>query len=137
MKSEPCRFTHCLSSTVFLKIAELCVDSPLFKISRYLFPFVLEYSLIAIGSIAFILYSGIGPDQDSSGHHHRVARGFKNLVRVFADSIYMDNKKDEDSDDDGDDKTSNGSEVVERRKHRRTRTGLQQLRLMLFELRSR
>jgi hypothetical protein len=66
-----------------------CADSPLSKVSRYLFPFVLEYCLIALGTIAFILFNGIGTTHDMHGPK-KVARGFKNLIRVFSDNIYMD-----------------------------------------------
>ena len=73
-----------------------CADSPLGKVARYLFPFVLEYSLIALGAIAFILFNGIGTTHDMHGPK-KVARGFKNLIRVFGDSIYMDKKNKEGS----------------------------------------
>ena len=62
----------------------LCnLDPQLLTVSRYLFPFVLEYSLIAIGAMTCIIFTGIGPTRDSHGHS-QVARGFKNLIRVFS-----------------------------------------------------
>ena len=51
------------------------------KVSRYLFPFVLEYSLIAIGAVACALRIGIGPKQNDR-EHQQLTRGFKNLIRV-------------------------------------------------------
>lgn len=72
-------------------VTDACESSHLKTVSRYLFPFVLEYSLIAIGVIAFTLYNGIGPKGDVNGHHN-VARGFKNLIKVFADTIYVNKK---------------------------------------------
>lgn len=59
------------------------LDDNLLKISRYLFPFVLEYSLIAIGAMACILHTSIRQNEGSRGHQ-QVARGFKNLIRVFS-----------------------------------------------------
>lgn len=68
---------------VFCVLTDPCLDAQLPKVSRYLFPFVLEYGMIAIGAIVCILYTGIGPKQDSNGHQ-LVARGFKNLIRIFS-----------------------------------------------------
>lgn len=58
-----------------------CTEANLLStMSRYLFPFILEYSLVAIGAIACVLFTGIGPDKDDN---NTVARGIKNLIRVF------------------------------------------------------
>lgn len=55
-----------------------CENALLHAATRYLFPFILEYSLIAVGTVACILCS-ISQPTDSKGH---LVRGLKNLIKV-------------------------------------------------------
>ena len=47
-------------------------------ISTYLFPLVLEYSIISIGTCVTVMHSGIG-QANASGE---ITQGFKNLIKV-------------------------------------------------------
>jgi len=49
-------------------------------VSHYIFPFVLEYSLIAIGTFVCIVHTGFGRVKSKSD----MARGFENLMKVFS-----------------------------------------------------
>jgi hypothetical protein len=59
-----------------------------------LYPFVLEYSLIAIGAIGSILYNGIGTGRQDDDEH--MALGFKNLIRVFKYGVKFERQDDDD-----------------------------------------
>jgi hypothetical protein len=63
------------------------LNEQLLTVSRYLYPFVLEYSLIAIGAICCIISTGIEPSLHSIDGSKQVARGFKNLIRVVKHSF--------------------------------------------------
>jgi hypothetical protein len=76
-----------------LLIADSCGDALLLTITVYLYPFVLEYSLIAIGAIGAILYYGIDTGSQEGNEH--VANGFRNLVRVFRYGIKIEQTDDD------------------------------------------
>lgn len=63
------------------------LNEQLLTVARYLYPFVLEYSLIAIGAISCIISTGIEPSIHKTDDKQQVARGFKNLIRVFKNKI--------------------------------------------------
>ncbi|ESO12669.1 hypothetical protein HELRODRAFT_159246 [Helobdella robusta] len=80
-------FTH-HGSNLFLRfgalaelhqaLKEVCDSDLLHAAAKYLMPFVLEYSLIAVGSISCFLYFG-GIESESM-----VSRAKRNLIRVFS-----------------------------------------------------
>lgn len=55
-----------------------CENALLHAVTRYLFPFILEYSLIAVGTVACVIHS-ISLPTDSEGH---LVKGLRNLIKV-------------------------------------------------------
>jgi hypothetical protein len=67
---------------------DACNELLLF-VSKYLFPLVLEYSIIAIGTFVTIMHSGIRRDDNGN-----LAQGFQNLIKVSALNVILSSDTD-------------------------------------------